>query len=246
MNFDYNNYYRDISPIYNEIRLDSKENFEMTLDVILNANQGKTGTLLDIGCGTGKYGEALEKLGFVVTGIDKSPTQIQESKKIIASYLGDACQLPFNDNEFDVCTMITMIQQLCEHERIRAFKEAYRVLKPNGLLVIKTASHEDLEHKITSLFFPETLSIDKKRYPSIQTLLTNLNHFNTVTYKPLVITTKFNTIELADKLEKRRTTNLGMLTESQLQAGLKRFKSHYKGIPVATKESHYSFIIARK
>ena len=62
----------------------------------------KTGTLLDIGCGTGKYGEALEKYGFIVTGIDKSPDQIQEAQKVINALIGNVCQLPFEDNSYDV------------------------------------------------------------------------------------------------------------------------------------------------
>ncbi len=244
--FDYNNYYHNISSIYNDIRLDSKDDFLMTIDNILNACQGKTGTLLDIGCGTGKYGEALEKHGFIVTGIDKSPSQIQEAQKVINSQLGDVCQLPFGDNSFDVCIMIIMIHHLCKDKRIQAFKEVNRVLKPNGILIIKTASHEDLEYRISSRFFPEALSIDKKRYPTIQSLKNEMQCFETVICKPVVFTTQFNVAEMINKLEMRRTTNLGMLTNQELQKGLQRFKTYYKDISVATRESHYTFIIATK
>lgn len=244
--FDYNNYYHKISSIYNDVRLDANDDFSMTIDNILNACQGKTGTLLDVGCGTGKYGEALEKLGFVVTGIDKSPSQIQEAKKVIDCQLGNVCQLPFDDNSFDICIMIIMIHHLCKDERIQAFKEVYRVLKPNGFLMIKTASHEDLEYRISSRFFPEALSIDKKRYPTIQSLIDEMQMFDTVVCKPVVLTTKFNVAEMIKKLEMRRTTNLGMLTNDELQNGLQRFKTYYKDISVASKESHYTFIIATK
>lgn len=244
--FDYNKYYHDVSSMYNDIRLDSKDDFSMTLDNILSACQGKTGTLLDIGCGTGKYGEALEKYGFIVTGIDKSPDQIQEAQKVINALIGDVCQLPFEDNSYDVCIMIIMIHHLCKDKRIQAFKEVYRVLKPNGVLIIKTASHEDLEYRISSRFFPEALSIDKKRYPTIQSLKTEMQDFETVICKPVVLTTQFNTADMAKKLEKRRTSNLGMLTDQELQNGLKRFKTYYKNISIADRESHYTFIIAYK
>lgn len=244
--FDYNNYYHKISSIYNDVRLDSNDDFSMTIDNILNACQGKVGTLLDVGCGTGKYGEALEKLGFVVTGIDKAPSQIQEAQKVIDCQLGNVCQLPFDDNSFDVCIMIIMIHHLCKDERIQAFKEVYRVLKPNGILIIKTASHEDLEYRISSRFFPKALSIDKKRYPTIQSLIDEMQWFDTVVCKPVVLTTKFNVAEMIKKLEMRRTTNLGMLTNEELQSGLQRFKTYYKDISVASRESHYTFIIAAK
>ncbi len=177
---DYNDYYKKIGNEYNNIRLDAKNDRENVIEIIRKYANPKHTKILDIGCGTGKYGEMMQEDGYKVVGIDKSETQINQAKQLIEAYEGNATKLPFEDESFDVCTMIIMIQQLSKEDRIKAFEEVHRVLKPNGMLIIKTCSHEDLKYRFTAKFFPKTLEIDKTRYPDVTELRNELSIFSKI------------------------------------------------------------------
>lgn len=245
-NFDYNKYYKKISHIYNDIRLDAPNDFQMTIDIILEYTQQNKKKLLDIGCGTGKYGQALIQKGFDVIGIDKSPSQISEAKKVINAQEGNAIDLPYKSESFDVCIMIMMIHHMNQKERALAFDEIYRVLKKDGVLIIKTASHEDLKHRISSRFFPEALKIDLKRYPEIETIQDELSKFKNCRVKHTISTSIFDKSEMIQKLSMRRTSNLGMISENSLKEGIHRFKETYLTQETIEKENYNTFIIVQK
>ena len=117
----YSKYYEKIGENYNKLRLDAHNDMENVVNII-KAYVDKKATILDIGCGTGKYGELLEKENYKVIGIDKSEIQIIQAKSLIEAYVGDATFLPFPDASFDACTMIIMLQQLNDEERLALMK----------------------------------------------------------------------------------------------------------------------------
>lgn len=202
--------------------------------------------ILDIGCGTGKYGELMQKNGYIVLGIDKSESQISQAKQLIEAYQGDAINMPFENNSFDACTMIIMIQQLSKEDRIKAFEEAYRVLKTNGVLIIKTCSHEDLEYRFTAKFFPKTLEIDKTRYPDIMELTNELSIFSKIEIESSSIIVEKSKERYINQYKKRGTSNLSFLTDEEICEGIKKFEKTYKEQEMIQKITKNTFVIARK
>lgn len=244
--FDYNDYYKKRSHLYNDIRLDSPNDFQLTVDIISEYTQHDRNNLLDVGCGTGKYGQILAQKGFNVEGIDKSPSQILEAKKVINAHEGNVINLPYKKESFDVCIMIMMLHHLNQKERQLAFSEIHRVLKTDGVLIIKTASHEDLEYRISSRFFPEALQIDLRRYPTIEVIQNELSIFKNFRVKHAISTSTFNRDEMVRKLSMRRTSNLGMISEEALKQGISRFIETYRNQETIEKENHNTFIIVQK
>lgn len=242
---NYNSYYEKIGEEYNKIRLDSDNNMENVIRMIKKYTPRKDATILDIGCGTGKYGELMEKHDFKVVGIDQSETQIKQATQLIEAYHEDATNLSFADNTFDICTMIIMIQQLTKENRLKALKEAYRVLKPNGILLIKTCSHSDLESRFTAKYFPRTLEIDQKRYPDIEELKSNLSDFKEIKIENSSVLVKKEKEKLIERFQKRGTSNLSFLTEEELNEGIKKFEEDYQD-KIIEKEVKNTFVIARK
>ena len=242
---NYDDYYNTISAQYNRIRLDAKQDFERTISIII-ANCPPNGKILDIGCGTGKYGEALAERGYVVKGVDKSSSQIDEARKIIDAQVANADNLPFNSNSFDVCLMILMIHQLDQETRINAINEALRVLKSKGKLIIKTASHEDIKKRISSTYFPSACNEDLHRYPDISTLSDELSDFDQILVQHEQIEVERDTRAFANKLLKRRTSNLRNLSEQELKEGVERFLADHYGKESFKKETNSTFLIARK
>ncbi|MCX4364293.1 MAG: class I SAM-dependent methyltransferase [Bacilli bacterium] len=241
----YSKYYEKIGENYNKLRLDAHNDMENVVNII-KAYVDKKATILDIGCGTGKYGELLEKENYKVIGIDKSEIQIIQAKSLIEAYVGDATFLPFPDASFDACTMIIMLQQLNDEERLKAFKEAYRVLKPHGILIIKTCSHEDLQVRFTAQFFPKTLEIDKKRYPDIPVLKDELAIFSQIETINSQITVKKEKERYIARFQERGASNLSFLSDEELEDGINNFKECFKDEDVIEKITKHTFIVARK
>ena len=91
----------------------------------------KKGNGIEIGVGSGRFANPLG----IDLGVDPSP-KMREIAKARGIEVIDAGgeNLPFNDSQFDFVLMVTTICFLDDIEK--AFRETYRVLKPNGHLVI--------------------------------------------------------------------------------------------------------------
>jgi len=100
---------------------------------------------LDLGCGHGWYACAMTKLGYRVTGIDRSSSQIRmaqqyakEQNVACGFQSADAATLPFEDGQFDFAYAINMLHHVvdpCEQRKVLA--EIVRVLKPGGVFFLQ-------------------------------------------------------------------------------------------------------------
>lgn len=107
------------------------------------------GRALDVGTGKGLLAMALASRGFLVTTVDVD-AQEQELAAFLAGEIGlkeriafeaaDACALPFPDQSFDVVASMDALHHLEDGER--ALREAARVLKPEGLLLLADFTEE--------------------------------------------------------------------------------------------------------
>lgn len=93
--------------------------------------------ILDIAAGPGSSSEPLHKAGAEVVAMDFSEGMLQQGRKA-RPYLdftkGDALNIPFADNEFDVTTISFGLRNTNDYEK--ALREALRVTKPGGRMVI--------------------------------------------------------------------------------------------------------------
>jgi len=100
--------------------------------------------ILDVGCGFGgtiaSLNENHQQMNLVGLNIDERQLARAREQVIAAKnntirfQQGDACKLPFADNSFDVVLAVECIFHFSSREQF--FKEAYRVLKPNGYLAL--------------------------------------------------------------------------------------------------------------
>ena len=94
---------------------------------MLNSMELK-GMILDLGSGTGMLSEFLNK---EIIGVDFSIKMLKKSGKY--KILGDAENLPFKNDTFDIVLSFTLIQNL---PNFGVFKEVRRILKPNSLFIL--------------------------------------------------------------------------------------------------------------
>lgn len=98
------------------------------------------GTFLDLGCGIGWTSAVLAKEGIRIVGIDISSEAIHKSKvlfqkeKLEGRFLqADLLKLPLKDASVDFIYSCMSIEYVRDTQK--AVEEAYRVIKPNGIMV---------------------------------------------------------------------------------------------------------------
>ncbi len=108
--------------------------------------------ILDAGCGTGGLLVKLAKYGNVY-GIDISSEGIKLAKKRDLKNLqvGTVTALPYKNNFFDVVVCIDVLYHQKVTDDAKALAEFSRVLKPNGILILKVPSYNWLRGKHDSI-----------------------------------------------------------------------------------------------
>ena len=101
--------------------------------------------IIDVGGGAGVYAFWLAERSYQVHLVDGTPKHIAQAEEIaqedggqpLASIkLGDARSLDFDDNSADVVLLLGPLYHLTDRsERINALREAYRVLRPGGVML---------------------------------------------------------------------------------------------------------------
>lgn len=224
-------YYRSASKRYDQLRFDGDTEVERHIDWFIGKNCPTDQTLLDIGCGTGRYSAELVRRGFDVTGLDRSSSQLSEAKKKgIKAIQGSAEALPFAPSSFDVVAFVMMLHQLNESQTTEAFSEATRVAKSNGRIWIKTCSHEDLRARPFTDLFPDTFEINRKRYRPIEDLIKILesHQVTLVRSETLIDRYELSGHEIIERTRMRHNSTLHLLSDNAFFDGLEGLKRRYQ------------------
>jgi SAM-dependent methyltransferase len=110
--------------------------------------------VLDIGCGVGRHLLYLGGRGFRMAGVDISPSGVQASQQVCAEQgilvdarVSDMNALPWEDNTFDGAFAISTIHHHRRAGIVESLREARRVLKPGGLLLVDFPSTDTLQYQ---------------------------------------------------------------------------------------------------
>jgi SAM-dependent methyltransferase len=113
------------------------------------------GKVLDYGIGKGhlaphllaKPNIELRAIDFSKETVDNINKQFGNVENFKGCFLVQGFPSPFQQGEFDVVMLIEAIEHLTDDYLLPTIKEAYRILKPGGSLVITTPSNEDLRSR---------------------------------------------------------------------------------------------------
>lgn len=105
---------------------------------------GRIPRLLDIGCGTGLFvqEQSQDKIAF---GLDFSMEALEFTRTRHVSDLvcADSQMMPFESESFDIVTAFDLIEHVERDDTLIA--EAYRVLRPGGVVLIAVPAHPFLQ-----------------------------------------------------------------------------------------------------
>ena len=128
----------------NEVMNDIGKGWHFALRSTLPINKYRK--ILDVGTGPGFFCILLSRDGYNMTGIDLTPSMIEEAKKEAKKfksraefYIMDAQNLEFQDNTFDAVITKNLTWTLPDVER--AYAEWYRVIRPGGRLINYDANY---------------------------------------------------------------------------------------------------------
>ena len=102
------------------------------------------GPVLELGCGNGKMLRPLRNAGIDAVGLDLSWNVLRTHPPGTPRVLGDAATLPFGDGSFSAVLDLHCTGHLLRPERLRAAREAARVVRPGGLVVVERLTPQDL------------------------------------------------------------------------------------------------------
>jgi ubiquinone/menaquinone biosynthesis C-methylase UbiE len=132
--------------------------------------------VLDVGCGRGEILRHCARLGADAYGIDYAIVAVQLSQEVIQGTdrapgktgvsQADAKRLPFPSGYFDRVLVFDVVEHLYPWELHESLLEIYRVLKPDGRLIVHTAPnawYDKYAYPFVRRF--RTLLGQGKRYP---------------------------------------------------------------------------------
>lgn len=119
-----------------------------TLVIEILRNAGKTGKILDAPAGAGAISQKLQDAGFEVYAADMAPELFMlpgvHCEKADLNF-----NLPYEDEYFDCILNSNGIEHL--EDQYNFVRECYRILKPNGKLLITTPNILNLKARVANL-----------------------------------------------------------------------------------------------
>lgn len=106
--------------------------------------EGPVERVLDVGGGTGRATKAIDAPERVV--VDATRSMLRRVPAGVDAVLASATDLPVADATVDAVVVVDALHHLPDHDRV--FAQAYRVLRPDGVLVIRDFNRGTLRGRL--------------------------------------------------------------------------------------------------
>ena len=191
-----------------------------------------SGTVLEVGCGTGKLLRhlAAEAPGRRLIGVDPAAAMLSEARGL-AVVRGVAEALPLAGASADL-----VFASLAFHhfqDQPGAAREFHRVLRPGGHAAIWTATPEHVRDYVLNRWFPSLEAIDRPRFPPPEEwarLLVDAG-FADVRVERLRVARRVRLRWLARAAEERYISTFDRLPDAEFRSGLDRLRQEAARAP---------------
>lgn len=198
-------------------------------------DSGSIGTILDLGCGTGRFSEGLaNRFRARVVGVDPSEKMLEQARRkrrhdAVHYQRGIAEAIPLVNEVVDMIFMSMSFHHFREPDR--AARECRRVLRADGTLVVRTGTREQIESYPYVPFFPGTPSMLEDLLPDRPGLCAVFESagFRCVESRIVRQTIASDWSAYADKLSVGGDSVLARLSKDELNRGLDAIRHYGKG-----------------
>jgi ubiquinone/menaquinone biosynthesis C-methylase UbiE len=230
--------YSKIAAVYDTARTLVRPHIEWWLKRLAEAGGLAPGKrLLDLGCGTGRWTIPLvERTGCEAVGVDRSPEMLAKARGKdrtgrICWRLGDVLAPPAAEASFDCALMSLMLHHL--EEPRAAFRAAFAALRPGGVLLVRQGTLEQIADDTAHRFFPEAITIDRKRTPfrvEVEAWLAEAG-FEEIQAEVVRMRTHNSAADTLQEVEFRVCSVFWLISEQALARGLARLRRHVEHHP---------------
>jgi SAM-dependent methyltransferase len=187
--------------------------------------------VLEIGCGTGHWLQAIAGSAATIAGLDPSSAMLAVARVATKQALlirAEAEHIPWRERSVDRLFSINAMHHF--HDKASFVREARRVLRPGGaVMTIGLDPHSGLDQWWVYDHFPSTLSADRARYSSaasIRALLEENGFVGCVTavaqHVPAAV--PFQRALEMGIVDRRATSQLMVIEDEEYEAGMERLR----------------------
>jgi ubiquinone/menaquinone biosynthesis C-methylase UbiE len=188
--------------------------------------------ILEVGCGTGHWLQAVAGLSPLVAGIEPSFGMLARARYAAPDarlVRAPAETLPWRDASFDRVFCVNALHHFTDRQRF--FAEARRILRPGGgLLSIGKDPHAERDEWWVYDYFPETREIDRARFAAVRTLRGEMSRAGFAWAESSEADCVEALTPLADAfaagvVDRKYTSQLTVLSDDEFNAGVERLRA---------------------
>jgi ubiquinone/menaquinone biosynthesis C-methylase UbiE len=182
--------------------------------------------LLDLGCGTGRFLAPLAgRFPMLVCGVDLSRRMLSVARNSAAPVVqAPAESLPFADGAFDLVFLSMVLHHI--QDSPRAVAELARVVRPGGILFVRTPTLECTDSYLWMRFFPEAAAIEASRVPAAAAIAARLPGFDLLRRRTIRQLFAADPRDYYRKLAERTLSSLRAIPDAAFAAGLAALDRH--------------------
>jgi SAM-dependent methyltransferase len=223
----------EIPRVYDKGRDHGPELLDLWMDAVAShVETTSIHTILDLGCGTGRFSEALAaRFNAEVIAIDPSTKMLEQarSKQLdprVRYDLGSGEAIPLRDNWVDLIFM-SMIFHHFDDPSLAA-RECRRVLRAGEKAFLRTGIREHISSYAYVDFFPESRPILNEVLPTSSLIrdVFEAAGFRLVTWEAITQTIAPNYAVYAEKLASGADSVLARLNQTEFENGLSALRTH--------------------
>ena len=223
----------DIPVAYDRGRDHGPEVLQLWMNVVSTyAGEQPINTILDLGCGTGRFSEALaEHFDAEVVGIDPSTKMLDQARtkqrdRRVRYELGRAEAIPLPDDSVDLIFMSMVFHHI--EDPVLATRECRRVLRDAGIAFLRAGIGDRISSYPYVEFFPESRPILEEILPSAANIREIFESAGFTTVDTDLITQQIASDygAYAEKIAAGADSVLARLSPSDFRAGMEALQSY--------------------
>ena len=229
----------EIAKTYKQGRDHGPEFVQQWMDVVAaNVDTENVRTVLDLGCGTGRFSQGLaSRLNATVVGLDPSRKMLAEARKDLSDErvlytCGSAEEMPMRDHSVDMIFISMAFHHFTNPHGV-AF-QCRRVLREGGRICLRTGCRDKIGAYPYVPFFPTSIPLLEQRLPSLQfqTEVFETARFQVVFKGEVWQQIAEDYSDYADKLATKSDSILVCLEDRDFEEGLARVRTDKSPGPI--------------